>query len=319
MKISIDEFKEQYLPALQEEFHQKTMEAIIREIEDVKKKMREQMNIFIKLAVAVQKQIPVEIGMIQVALLNTSLYLEKPQIAFTAYGKDGYFGEELLTMKRDAKWLFEAWEEYKTSISKEVENLHAEVCIRSEGVRQMAWESIPYLQTCLYAVTKYEFRDVDQFEQYDELLKAPGFSIRVGAYMDWGKVVHQEEEETDIFFDAMKRNFRFCRFRQVVYSHKVFKDMDLRAVKFTECEFVQCEFENVNLNDAWFQKCRIYHCTFKNVKLLGLTLEQTTMKKTHFEDCVTKVDVNSPSPEDMEEAYKPMMAIECIIDEDSRI
>ncbi len=319
MEISIDEFKKEYFPPLKEEFHRKTMESIIKNGDSIRKRMREQMDLFIGLAITVQKEIPIEIGLVQVALLNTSLHLGKPQIAFTAYNEGGYFGQELLTVKRDAGWLFEAWEDYKNSIENEIAKLHAEAYIRSEGVRQLMWESFPFLQMCLFAATKYLYFNVDQFEKFEDLIKAPGFSIRVGSYMDWGKVVYRKEGEEDIFFDTRKKDFSFYRFQRVIYNQKVFKNMNLGSTKFSECEFVNCEFENVNLCDAWFEKCNIRNCTFENVKLLGLTLGQTTVKRTHFHDCITKVNIDAPNPEDLENAYKPMEIVDCVFDEESKI
>lgn len=319
MEISIDEFKEQYLPPLKAKFHQDTTDSIMQNGERIKNSLREQMDMFVKLVVRLQQELPVEIGMIQVALLNTSLYLGKPQIAYTAYNKDGYFGQELLTVKRDAKWLFEAWDDYRASIENKVEELHAENYIRSEAVRQLAWESFPFLQSCLYVTSKYVFRDIEQFPEFGDMILIPNFFIRVGAYMDWGKIVYARRDEADIFFDVHKRDFSFHRFHKVVYSHKVFQYLDLSSTVFTECEFVYCKFENVILNDAWFRKCRIYYCTFENVKLLGLTLEQTTVKKTTFQNCTTSVDVASGPSKDSDDIYRPIMTIDCTIDEGSKI
>jgi hypothetical protein len=319
MEISIDEFKEQYFPALQSKFHQDTTDFIVKNMDQIKKSLRGQMDMFVNLVVRLQQELPVEIGMIQVALLNTSLYLGRPQIAYTAYNRDGYFGQELLTVKRDAGWLFEAWDDYKASIENKVAELHAENCIRSEAVRQLAWESFPFLQTCLYVTSKYIFRDIEQFPEFGNMILNPNFCMRIGAYMDWGKVVYVRRNEADIFFDVHKKDFSFYRFHKVVYSHKVFQYLDLSSTVFTECEFVYCKFENVILNDAWFRKCRIYYCTFENVKLLGLTLEQTTMKKTTFQNCTTSIDGTSLPPKDMDDIYRPIMTIDCTIDEESKI
>ena len=319
MEITINEFREQYLPKLQEEFHQKTQDSIIANVEMIKKKTHEQMDTFIKLLTVFQKKLPLEIGMIQVSLLNTSLYLGKPQIAYTAYDEEGLMGRELLTMKRDADWLFTAWDEYKDVLAAEVGKLHCEQFIRAEGIRQLAWESFPFLQTCMYATTKYVFRDMEQFSQFDDLLTADQFYVRVGAYMDWGQIVYLKEPETDIFFDRFRKKFRFCQFRQFVYNQKDFSKMDLSSARFKECEFVHCKFDEVDLNDAQFIDCRFYHCSFHNVKLYGATFERTTIKKSPFQDCSYVIDPNTSKPEDFTDIYKPLEMVDCTVDEESKI
>lgn len=319
MEITLNEFKEQCLPKLQEEFHQKTQEAIISNIDVIKKKTSEQMETFVKLLNVFQKKLPLEIGMIQVSLLNTSLYLGKPQIAYTAYDEGGLMGRELLTMKRDADWLFTAWDEYKKALADEVEKLHCEQYVRVEGIRQMAWESLPFLQMCMYAATKYVFRDMERFSQFEDLLTADHFFVRVGAYMDWGQIVYLRETETDIFFDKFRKKFRFCQFSQFVYNQKDFAKMDLSSTLFKECEFVHCRFDEVDFCDARFIDCRFYHCSFKNVKLYGGTFERVTIKKTTFEDCKHVIDPDTSKPEDFRDIYKPLEMVDCIVDEESKI
>ena len=320
MEITIDEFKEQYLPELQNEFHQKTQEAITKNIDRIKKSAYEQMETFIKLVAIFQETIPLETGMIQVALLNTSLYLGKPQIAYTAYDENGLMGQELITMKRDVSWLFEEWDGYIKSLEKKVTDLHCELYIRAEAIRQLAWESFPFLQGCLYATTKYVFRNMRHFSKFDELYTTDEFAVRVGAYMDWGGLAFRKSDaEPDIFFDTSRKNFQFCQFQQAVYNRKSFQKLNLRSTSFTECEFVHCVFEQVDFSDAQFTKCRFYHCSFNDVKLYGITFDNSTIKKTSFTECHTTFDPQKLEPSEVQDIYKPMEVLDCIIDEDSEI
>lgn len=319
MEITIKEFKEAYLPKLQDEFHQKTQEFIIADMDQIRKKTQNQMETFIKIVMILQKKLPLEIGEIQVALLNTSLYLGKPQLAYTAYDELGALGKEIVTVKRDAGWLFQAWTEYEEALKREVERLNCQQYIRAEGIRQLAWESLPFLQACLYAATKYTFRDMDGYPGFDGLITGDRFYVRVGAYMDWGKTVYSKEEEEDIFFDTSKKKYRFCSFQQAVYNQKTFKELDLRSTIFSECEFVHCNFEQVDLSDACFRNCRIYHCSFHDVKLYGATFNKTTIKKSSFQECKFDFDRDAEEAEGFRDIFKKLEFLDCIVDEESKI
>ena len=85
MRISIAEFEETYLPVMEEEFKQDTMDSVMEHHDSICKQLWKEMETTAKFAVKFQQQIPIPIGEIQISLLLTSLYLGKPQIGIAAY------------------------------------------------------------------------------------------------------------------------------------------------------------------------------------------------------------------------------------------
>ncbi len=170
MEISIAEFEETYLPAMEEEFKQDTMDSIMEQHDSICKQLWKEMETTAKFAMKFQQQIPIPMGEIQISLLQTSLYLGKPQIGIAAYDMRGIYGNELFQIKYDASWLFTQWDKYQNKILQKIEELHAENYIHVESVRQMMYKSITFLIQSMCVLAKYPLREFEKLETADELL-----------------------------------------------------------------------------------------------------------------------------------------------------
>ena len=80
MEISIAEFGQKYLPAIEEEFRQETTDYITEKREDIGKQLWKQLSTVVHFTNEFQKRVPIPIGEIQIALLQTSVFLGRPQI-----------------------------------------------------------------------------------------------------------------------------------------------------------------------------------------------------------------------------------------------
>lgn len=311
MGITIKEFKENYLPELRQQFHSNVAENIINNREAINGKIMKQIKAFIAFSGKFQKQVPLEFGEIQIALLHTSVYLGKPQICISAYDYKGIYGNEILNVKFDAEWLFYGWEDYRRDIKNKIEEIHACNVIRDEAIRQMMHESMTYMVTMLYAVTKYLLMEYDRIEGYDEMILTDVFRLSVGSYRDWSRVLFIKRNEEDIFFREKKIPLQFCVFNEAVYSRKEFAKVNLNHTRFINCEFIQCNFKDVELNDTIFENCRIYQCSFDNAAFLGTTMRRVTMKKDSFKNVVWHC---IPSFENQADVYKNAELTECILE-----
>ena len=169
MRISIAEFEETYLPVMEEEFKQDTMDSVMEHHDSICKQLWKEMETTAKFAVKFQQQIPIPIGEIQISLLLTSLYLGKPQIGIAAYDMRGIYGNELFQIKYDASWLFTQWDKYRNKILQKIEELHVENYIHAEAVRQMMHKSIPFLMQSMCVLAKYPLREFEKLEAADDI------------------------------------------------------------------------------------------------------------------------------------------------------
>lgn len=314
MVIKAPEFEKQFLPKLQEEFHEQTQAQILKDGKLISETLYKQLERFVIFMGKFQKQVPVEIGEIQIALLHSSVYMHKPQIAISAYDAKGILGNEILNIKYDASWLFGKWEDYKNSIEEKIVEMHARNDIRKEAVRQMMWNSINYLTQCLYTTTKYLFAGFDEIKGYDELMLTEEFRLSVGSYRDWSRTLYLKRGAVDIFFREKDVPLTYCIFRESVYNRKSFEQLDLSHTRFIDCEFVYCNFKNVSLKDAVFQNCRIYYCTFENVDFYGMTLQGVTAKKDTFQHTKWSFAPDLEHLEDISDVYKDVDVINCILE-----
>ncbi len=315
MEITIAEFKEQYFPLLQEQYHASLQRSITENRDQIITKLYQQAEGFLLFTNRFQKQIPIEIGEVQIALLQTSVHLHKPQIAFCAYDEAGILGREIFNIKYDAMWLFEGWEAYRESIREKVRELHAENYIREAAIQQMMWESMDFTIYCLYGITKYLFQEFFLMKGYDELLSTDHFRLSVGGYRDWSRTLYRKREKIDIFFKEEGEMLQYCRFENAVYNRKKFEKMDMSHTFFVDCEFVHSDFKEVIWRDAIFENCRFYHCKFEKVDFCGSTFRNVTMKKDTFKESVWEFQPDMEHPETIEDIYKPVEWEQCIKEE----
>ncbi len=311
MEITITEFKEQYLPNLREQFQMAVQKSLIRNSTVIAEKLEKQIETFVYFVGNFQKEIPVALGEIQIALLYTSVCMQEPQICISAYGKNKLLGEEILNIKYHCDWLFTEWDSYQKKIEEKVQEIHAESYIRRAAVKMMMNESIPFLISCLYTITKYQFMEFDRVKDYQELLLTEDFRVTVGGYRDWCRMIYRVRPETDIFLSEQNTPLSYCVFRGAVYNQKKFTKLDLSHARFYECEFVHCEFTDVKLQDSIFENCRMYHCSFQETTFYGATFRQSTLKKNHAEGVKWQYE---PDLEEIEDIYKEVEFIECVND-----
>ncbi len=315
MRISIAEFEETYLPAMKEEFKQNTMDSVMENHDAICEQLWKEMETTTEFAVKFQQQIPVPIGEIQISLLQTSLYLGKPQIGIAAYDMRGVYGNELFQIKYDASWLFTQWNKYQDRITKQIEELHAENYIHTEAVRQMMYKSIPFLTQSMCVLAKYPLREFERLEAVDKLLLTESFKLTIGGYRDWSRILYVKRPQLDIFFHDSMESLCYCRFYEAVYNRKEFHKLDLRYTKFVHCEFVHCHFQNVAFQDVVFEHCRIYHCTFENVNFSGGTFMDTTLKKNVFHEITWHEEPENVT--EIEDFYKNVEFRDCITDDET--
>lgn len=312
MEITLAEFKEQYFPALREQYHASLQSSITMNRDEIVKKLYKQAEGFIAFTGRFQKQVPVEIGEVQISLLQSSVHLNKPQIAFCAYDEAGILGREIFNIKYDAKWLFEGWETYREAIRAKIRELHAESYIREAAIEQMMWESMNFTMYCLYIMTKYLFQEFFKIDGYQELELTDKFRLSVGGYRDWSRTLYRNRQEVDIFFKEAKETLQYCRFQNAVYNHKNFEKLDLSHTFFTDCEFVHSDFRDVVWRDAVFENCRFYHCQFEQVDFCGSTFRDVTMKKDSFKQVTWEFEPDMEHPESVEDIFKPVEWENCV-------
>lgn len=315
MRISIAEFEETYLPVMEEEFKQDTMDSVMEHHDSICKQLWKEMETTAKFAVKFQQQIPIPIGEMQISLLVTSLYLDKPQIGIAAYDMRGIYGNELFQIKYDASWLFTQWDKYRNKILQKIEELHVENYIHAEAVRQMMHKSIPFLMQSMCVLAKYPLREFEKLEAADELLLTESFRLTIGGYRDWSRILYVRRPQLDIFFHDSSELLRYCKFNEAVYNHKEFNKLDLMYTKFVNCEFVHCDFKNVEFQDVVFEHCRIYHCTFENVNFSGGTFIDTTLKKNVFHEITWNEEPKYMN--EIQDFYKGVEFIDCITDDEA--
>lgn len=312
MEITQEEFMEKYLPGLRDAFVQKTQEHITRQLPEIQKKLKKNMDALLEILGRIQEEAPVAAGEIQIVLLHTSIAMGTPQVAYFVYGENGIFGREIMNIRYNASWLFVCWEEYQNALESKIKEINAQNSIRYEAVQQMRRQGTEFLVQTLYVVCKYLFMEMDKLEHYGDELFTDDFRLTVGEYMDWRKTLYIRRPATDIFFNTDSTPLSYGRFRTAVYSHKIFEDKDLTAAVFDACEFVHCQFRNVTLNDVRFVNCRMYYCTFERVTFLGTAWDGCMLKNLVFTDTCWNFTPDSCHLGDL---YKPAELYGCTLEQ----
>lgn len=312
MEITIDEFKEKYLVDLQNHYHERLTQNITSDIAKTRDIFWKNMEGFLSVIEKFQEYYAIEIGEIQISLLNISVELGNPQFAFSVYDENGMFGEEILTAKFNAGWYLEGWSEYRNSIVAKVKEIKAINYIREEAIKQMMRESIKYAVSCLAVVCKYIFLEFEKMEKYNKILWADAFILTVGSYRDWRKTIYRKTNEIDIFWSDNLKKYEFCHFNEVVYNKKSFHKIILSNAHFYGCEFVHCKFCETDFRDAIFDSCRFYHCSFDGVNVSGATIRNSTIKKCELSNMIWNEQYSKIN--EIYEFYKPFEMFNNIVE-----
>lgn len=318
-----DEWVERYADSIIKQYILQIGDKLLKERETIIKKVREQLEDFMKDICILQSKADFSIGCIQGALLATSVINDKPSIIYEAFDQDQEYGHVYVAKEYEIDWLFTGWEELKESLQQSIlENGYARL-LSFEAVKSFMIEQIP---SCAYVFTyfvKYIFKEMDSFKYFSDLKVGENFYISAGCYHDFYKILYKKQKNKDILISQNDRDFSFGQFSQYVYRKKKivtgnfksavfsdcrFMDVNILGCDFSDCEFNNCSFTRVTINDSVFHGSIFRECTFsqvlfqKCISKKGLIIEkncikdicreaafiQSEMKNVDFKECDMK-------------------------------
>lgn len=262
-------------------------------LDETSRTLQEQLEVFvprfisdmehiIAALIRLQQQIPVEIGWMQISLLASSVYLKTPTFRVEVFDENGLFGKVLYSYNLDASWLFGGWDAFQQSLEQGRMNQYIQQYIRDEQIRVLMFENMEYLTLMAAVYLKYVLSYFDRMKDFEKLLCAETFTVSVGQYHDWQKILYRQDKEIDIFFNPQKKTLVFQKYEEKVFRDKVFEDLDLCSVRFLRCKFVRCRFERAKLNDAVFEQCLLHDVVMNQVTMFGISFMGCRIENVDF-------------------------------------
>ena len=191
-KKSIEAFEAKDYKEATSAFIKKTTDYIQDNIHTICGDITKTLDDFLKNIGIMQKKQPIPIGQITISLIRVTAWEEKRYIRFDAYDEEQLLGRNVAFQYVDAEWLFKAWDAYHEDLVCRVKESGKERYIKEAAIKQMMNKSLRDLATILAFTLKYTLDDADYLEHFGDCVKADGFVISAGEYMDRQKVLYAE-------------------------------------------------------------------------------------------------------------------------------
>lgn len=306
------EFKEKYLPEYDAVFFSKMQEILKLRGKELQQTMKEQIEQVISNMVAIQKQVPVEVGCIQISLLLSSIYTGKTELMYEVYDGSKELGKLLYAQAFQVDWLLPDWEDEKAQIQQKIKGLNLQHYLSEEAVNTLLFEKVDNMILLLVFALKYDYRDFMSYKKADELLVVDGFYLSIGEYRGFQKVLYQQVKEKDIFQERIETDFSFMKFNNCHYKEKRFVGHKLDNVNFENCVFLNTIFKEVDLQDAEFKNCVFRECVFEQCILngcefLGCDLQRIEWKANQLKSGLIMSEEKEP------DICRPTAFVQCIL------
>lgn len=308
----IDDFIQNDYERLADAFSQRTTTYLIENHDHLFEDIIHMMEVFCKKLALLQEQVPIDVGVIQISLLQTSIYYGEPKLRLDAYDKHGVFGGNLLHEEYDFPWLFKYWGDWQEELKKAVVDKHYERYVSQERIRVLMWQKVKLLEYLLLAHVKYQFAKLDSYPWFQKIKREPVFTISIGEFEDWQKTVYGEMPFVDMFLNFDGEPLRYQRYHQLIFKDKVMDNMDLSRIRFIDCHFIHCTITNVKFHDSTFDGCRFHNTEIVGCEFYGSEWKDCLIQKTKFTNCDFCQEVSS-FDEPIEDMYRAVLMDTCTL------
>ncbi len=310
----LTEFEKQYYEPVTTEFVHKTAEYLMNNNLNIIERITTELESFMEKVAKMQKVQPIAAGLIAISVMRTGIWSNKPMLRFDCYDEGKEAGRNIAYQYVNADFIVTEWESYRKALEKAVKQGGYERYIREAQIECYMSRAIERLIMLLFIQFKYYLADADYLKHFNELLIEEGFLITIGEYMDWQKILFAKVPEIDIIANPKEQPLMFQKIEEKKYRGQRLENMDLTQARFKNCEFSKCVFDNIVFNDV-----RFVNCLFRNVEMLSGTMYGATFIDCIFENVnmdgmETKYIPDMTQPVRLDNIYREVSYIECIMD-----
>lgn len=306
----LEDFRETDYETSAERFLQKTTKYLIENHDKLYQDFIHKMELFCKKLILLQEQAPIDVGVIQISLLQTSIYFGTPKLRWDAYDKYGVFGGNLLHDEYDFPWMFQFWDEWKEELIKSAADKHYEMYVSEERIHVLMSQKINMLLYLLIAHVKYQLGQLDSHSWFRSIRKEPAFFVSIGEFEDWQKTLYGEMPFVDMFLNFSGEPLQYQKYDQLVFQDKVIENMDLSKIRFIDCHFIHCTIMNSKFNDSTFDGCRFHSTEITDCEFFGSGWKDCLIQKTNFTKCKFWMEVTN-FDEPIEDMYRAVLMNSC--------
>lgn len=306
------EFKETYLDKYNVFYNEQIMTQWNNEWNKRIKVIRDQLEIVIGNIVKLQKQVPIEIGCIQISLLLSSIRTGHPELMYEVYDGGRELGVLLYAQTFQTDWFIADWSETKQQIEDKIVELNWRSYLGEEAVEAMFYENINIILASLAYSFKYEFKDFMTYQKANQLVITDGFYLSFGEYRGWKKILYQYVDPKDILQQGLEKDFSYMRFSECHYRERRLAGFRLDNTRFEKCVFLKMTFHDVDFRDADFEECVFRECVFEKCLLNGTVFESCDMQRIGWNENQMKCGaiVDEKGEQDI---YRPTFFVKCIL------
>ena len=306
------EFREKHLEKYNAYYNEYLMAQWNSEWNERLRKMRNQLETVIANVVALQQQVPIEIGCIQISLLLSSIQTGHPELMYEVYDAGMEFGTLLYAQTFQTDWFIADWTETRKKIENEIKKLNWQSYLGKEEISAMFYENIDIILASLTYMLKYEFKDFMTYKKAEQLVTTDGFYLSMGEYRGWKRVLYQYVEPKDILQQGLDKEFSYMFFSECHYKEKRLAGFRLDNTRFEKCVFLKTIFHRIDFRDADFKECIFRECVFENCILNGTVFEECDMQRIEWNENQIKSGA-IVDEEGNQDIYRPTLFVKCIL------
>lgn len=257
------------------------------------------------------------VAQIILSLLYTTVGEKGVEFQIDSYEEEGFlYGEILLSERFTVSWLGGELSLLTELLKKRVAEERLGRYIRPAQLERMKLRVLGSLLSYFASRFRYLAWDILDRKQLAKLKKEETFTLSMGEYRDWQKVIFALRPAVDIFNCEPTTDFIFRSFPAVYYEKKSFQKLDICNTRFTDCTFRDCVLEECRINDCIFDGCSFQNVLFGNTQMRACLLLDSSFCECRFQE----VDFSSeqsriPGNREGEIYYEPAEFLACAITE----
>lgn len=221
------------------------------------------------------------IAYIHFSVLRTNILLKKHEIRLDAYDENWYLDTVECSGSYPVEKFYAYLEEYGDAVEEFRMKSMGKVSL-AEAQKRVFEESNLYL-FFIAELIRVGMRKVIKTEEYQKINRASCFVVCIGGFMDRFDILYKEDDtEKD---SKEVKNYLQSK-KQTLFSHEIYKKLDLSSGDYEDLEFQYSSFEGCDFSKSRWNNSRLLFSNFQNTIFKDTKMERMKIFDTDFSGAI---------------------------------
>lgn len=221
------------------------------------------------------------IAYIHFSVLRTNILLKKHEIRLDAYDENWYLDTVECSGNYPVERVYSYLEEYGDAVEEFRIKSIGKVSL-AEAQKRVFEESNLYL-FFIAELIRVGMRRVIKTEEYQRINRASCFVVCIGGFMDRFDILYKEDNTGK---DSKEVKNYLQSKKQTLFSHEIYKKLDLSSGDYEDLEFHYSSFEGCDFSKSRWNNSRLLFSNFQNTIFKDTKMERMKIFDTDFSGAI---------------------------------